>query len=111
MGRLKREQSQFFYSFCVDEVVPADHRVREIADVLDLSWVTRGARTLLLAAGPAVDRSSADDSNADRRLCIRDPLGAVALTRGSGQLGISLVLRLEHRGQGPGSFCVLACPQ
>jgi transposase len=39
MGRLKRDQSQFFYSFCLDEVVPADHRVREIAGVLDLSWV------------------------------------------------------------------------
>jgi transposase len=39
MGRLKRDQGQFFYSFRLDEVVPADHRVREIADVLDLSWV------------------------------------------------------------------------
>ena len=39
MGRLKRDQSQFFYSFCLDEVVPADHRVREIAGVLDLSWI------------------------------------------------------------------------
>jgi hypothetical protein len=26
-------------SFCLDEVVPEDHRVREIAAVLDLSWV------------------------------------------------------------------------
>jgi transposase len=39
MGRLKRDQGQFFYSFRLDEVVPADHRVREIAGVLDLSWV------------------------------------------------------------------------
>ena len=39
MGRLKRNQGQFFYSFCLDEVVPDDHRVREIAGVLDLSWV------------------------------------------------------------------------
>jgi hypothetical protein len=39
MGRLKRDQGQFIYSFHLDEVVPADHRVREIADVLDLSWV------------------------------------------------------------------------
>jgi hypothetical protein len=39
MGRLKRDQGQFFYSFCLDEVVPNDHRVRKIADVLDLSWV------------------------------------------------------------------------
>jgi transposase len=39
MGRLKRDQGQLFYSFCLDEVVPDDHRVREIAAVLDLSWV------------------------------------------------------------------------
>src|SRR6476619_1144223 len=39
MGRLKRNQGQFFYPFCLDEVVPDDHGVREIAGVLDLSWV------------------------------------------------------------------------
>jgi transposase len=39
MGRLNREQGQLFYSFCLDEVVPADHRAREIAAVLDLSWM------------------------------------------------------------------------
>src|SRR5499433_1827080 len=39
MGRLNRDQRQLFYSFCLDEVVPDDHQVREIAAVLDLSWV------------------------------------------------------------------------
>ena len=39
MGRLKGDQGQFFYSFCLDDVVPDDHPVREIAAVLDLSWV------------------------------------------------------------------------
>jgi transposase len=39
MGRLNREQGQLFYSFCLEDVVPSDHRVREIATVLDLSWV------------------------------------------------------------------------
>jgi len=39
MGRLKGDQGQFFYSFCLDDVVPDDHRVCEIAAVLDLSWV------------------------------------------------------------------------
>src|SRR4249920_1147324 len=39
MGRLKRDQGQLFYSFCLDEAVPGDHRAREIAAVLDLSWV------------------------------------------------------------------------
>jgi transposase len=39
MGRLNRDQEQLFYSFRLDEVVPEDHPVREIAAVLDLSWV------------------------------------------------------------------------
>ena len=39
MGRLNRDQGQLFYSFCLADVVPSDHRVREIAGVLDLSWV------------------------------------------------------------------------
>ena len=41
MGRLKDEQEQLFYEFCLDEVVPDDHLVRGIAGVLDLSWVPR----------------------------------------------------------------------
>jgi hypothetical protein len=39
MGRLNHEQEQFFYSFRLDDAVPDDHPVREIATVLDLSWV------------------------------------------------------------------------
>ena len=39
MGRLKHEQERLFYEFQLDEVVPDDHLAREIAAVLDLSWV------------------------------------------------------------------------
>jgi transposase len=39
MGRLNRDQGQLFYSFNLDDAVPEDHPVREIAAVLDLSWV------------------------------------------------------------------------
>jgi transposase len=39
MGRLKHEQEQLFYEFRHDEVIPGDHLVREIAAVLDLTWV------------------------------------------------------------------------
>jgi hypothetical protein len=39
MGRLKLDQAQLFYSFCIEEVVPDDYLVRQIASVLDLSWV------------------------------------------------------------------------
>ena len=52
MGRLKREQEQLFYSFCLDEAVPDDHTVRAIAAVLDLSWVHGRACILLLTARP-----------------------------------------------------------
>jgi transposase len=39
LGRQESGQGQFFYSFDLDEVVPPDHLVRQIAAVLDLSWV------------------------------------------------------------------------
>jgi transposase len=39
MGRLNRDQGQLFYEFCLEEVVPQDHLVRQIGSVLDLSWV------------------------------------------------------------------------
>jgi len=39
MGRLKHDQGQFFYSFRLNEAVPGDHLIRQIASVLDLSWV------------------------------------------------------------------------
>ena len=32
MGRLNHDQEQFFYSFRLDEAVPEDHTVREIAN-------------------------------------------------------------------------------
>jgi transposase len=39
MGRLKNDQGQLFYSFNLEDIVPSDHLVREIAGVLNLSWV------------------------------------------------------------------------
>ena len=39
MGRRSQEQGQLFYSFDLDAAVPGDHLVREIATVLDLTWV------------------------------------------------------------------------
>jgi transposase len=39
MGRLNHDQRPLFYSFRLDEAVPEDHLVREIAAVLDLTWV------------------------------------------------------------------------
>jgi transposase len=39
MGQRKHEHEQLFYSFPLADAVPEDHPVREIAAVLDLSWV------------------------------------------------------------------------
>ena len=39
MGRRIQHQAQLFSSFDLDAVVPDDHLVRKIAEVLDLSWV------------------------------------------------------------------------
>ncbi len=39
MGRRKSEQGRLFYAFDLEVVVPDDHQVRQIAAVLDLSWV------------------------------------------------------------------------
>ncbi|MEI9902444.1 MAG: IS1182 family transposase [Hyphomicrobium sp.] len=39
MGRSKSGQSQFFYEFNLDDVVPPEHLVRKIDAVLDLGWV------------------------------------------------------------------------
>ena len=39
MGRQNNDQGPLFYEFRLDEAVPADHLVRRIDAVLDLSWV------------------------------------------------------------------------
>src|ERR1700750_367399 len=55
-GAINRNQGQLFYSFCLDEVVPDDHHVREIAAVLDLSWVhTELARYYSRLGRPSID--------------------------------------------------------
>ncbi len=39
MGRLERDQERLFYEYRLDDLVPADHLVRRIDGVLDLSWL------------------------------------------------------------------------
>ena len=53
--------------------------------------------------GPALDRSGADDPDADRRLLLRHPLGAAAVRGGASEPGLSLVLpaRPGRRRAGP----------
>ena len=57
---------QLFYSFHLDEVVPDDHLVREIAAVLDLSWVHRE----LAAYYPRLGRPSIDPELMIRMLIV-----------------------------------------
>ena len=56
MGRLKGDQSQLFYEFRLDDVVPDDHLVRDISAVLDLSW----AHVELAPYYPKIGRPSID---------------------------------------------------
>ena len=83
MGRLKHDQGQLFYSFCLDEVVPDDHLVREIAAVLDLSWV----HAELAPYYPTIGRPSIDPVLMIRMLIVgyvfAHPLGAAAVPRGA----------------------------
>jgi transposase len=56
MGQHDTGQGQLFYSFDLDEVVPADHLVREIDRVLDLSWVRQELAPYYSATGrPSID--------------------------------------------------------
>src|SRR5262245_18649475 len=56
MGRLKHEQEQLFYEFRHDEVIPGDHLVREVAAVLDLTWVRAELASYYSSRGrPSID--------------------------------------------------------
>jgi transposase len=66
MGRLNHDQGRLFYSFCLDEAIPADHLVRKIAAVLDLSWV----HSELAPYYPSIGRPSIDPEFMIRMLII-----------------------------------------
>src|SRR5882724_11505080 len=56
MARLNHDQGQLFYSFCLEEAVPHDHLVREIAAVLDLAWVRAELAPYYSSTGrPSID--------------------------------------------------------
>jgi transposase len=56
MGRQERDQGQLFYAFDLDAAVPADHQVRAIDRVLDLSWVRRDLASYYSHTGrPSID--------------------------------------------------------
>jgi hypothetical protein len=47
MGKFNGDQGQLFYEFRLEDAVPVDHVVRDIAGVLDLSWVMRSLRPII----------------------------------------------------------------
>jgi len=65
MGRRERGQSQFFYAFDLDKVVPADHLVRQVDGILDLDWVHKELAPYYSHTG----RPSIDPVLTERRLC------------------------------------------
>jgi len=45
LGRRNQGQRQLFYEFRLDEAVPDDHLVRQIALFVDLSWDSASQRS------------------------------------------------------------------
>ena len=92
MGERSVMQEALFYEFSLERHVPADHLLRSIDRFVDLSGIRRASAALLQRDRAALDRSGADDPDADRRLLLRHPLGAAAVRGGASQPGLSLVL-------------------
>src|ERR1700681_1349160 len=95
MGRSDRDQGQLFYSFCLEEVVPDDHLAREIATVLDLSWV----RAELAPYYPLNGRPSIDPVLMIRMLIV----GYVFAIRSERRLCAEVQVNLAYRW-----FCKLS---
>jgi len=110
MGRRERGQGQFFYEFHLDDVVPPDHLVRKIEADLDLGWVHKELAPYYSYTG----RPSIDPELMIRMLIVgyagRHPLGARDLRAGAGQLGLQVVLWLEHRRTDHEPLLLLARP-
>ena len=89
MGRSSQDQGQLFYSFNLEDVVPDDHLVRQIAMVLDLSWV----RTELAPHYSPIGRPSIDPLLMIRMLII----GYVFAIRSERALCREVRLNLAYR--------------
>src|SRR3982074_1109652 len=82
MGRLKSDQGQLCYEFCLGDAVPEDHLVRKIDAALDLSWLRSELAPHYSSMGrPSIDPDpphpdAASDVDVDRirRLCRHDPI-------------------------------------
>jgi transposase len=89
MGRLESSQDRFFYNFCLDDVVPADHLVCRIDAVLDLSWLHEELEPYYSHTG----RPSIDPELMIRMLII----GYVFVIRSERQLCSDVQVNLAYR--------------
>jgi len=89
MGRLNHDQAQFFYSFRLDEAVPQDHLVREVAGVLDLGWV----HSELAPYYPRLGRPSIDPVLMIRMLIVSYVFGIRSERALCREVGVNLAYR------------------
>jgi len=93
MGQRGGKQDRLFYSFNLDDHVPANHLLRGINHFLDLSDL----RAYLAPFYSHTGRPSIDPELMIRMLivgyCFGITLGAPSLRRSASELGISLVLQ------------------
>jgi len=89
MGLLETDQRRFFYDFCLDDVVPADHLVRRIDAVLDFGWL----RAKLASYYSHTGRPSIDPELMLRMLI----LGYVFAIRSERQLCSEVQVNLAYR--------------
>ena len=111
MGPRQVAQGALFYEFSIEDHVPADHLLRRIDRFVDLSGV-RGSwrRTTARRDGAALDRSGADDPDADRRLLLRHSVGAAPLRRGPSEPRVPVVLSARSGRSGAGPLHLLQEP-
>ncbi len=56
MGERKSCPDRLFYKFCLEDVIPTDHLLRRLDDVLDLSWLRAALTPFYSHTGrPSVD--------------------------------------------------------
>src|SRR6202451_4310405 len=89
MGQREGGQGQFFYTFDLDKVVPADHLVRQIDGVLDLDWVHKELAPYYSHTG----RPSIDPVLMIRMLIV----GYVFAIRSERQLGSEIQVNVAYR--------------
>ena len=110
MGQNSGNQNRLFYSFNLDDHVPASHLLRGINQFFDFTDL----RAYLAPFYSHTGRPSIDPELMIRMLIIRllfwDSLGAAAVRRSAPELSLSLVLSVRDRGRGAGALDVLEEP-